>query len=1300
MSIRRYVGLCLGMLLLLAAPGLAQTVSFVDANGSAVSTYLEKTRVFIRVEDPSANTYPWSAETVYVSLSAGLSGDFESLGLTETGRDTGVFEGSMALDFGTLYQSGVLETALQAGPPVVRDTLTVQYNSASDTTGMVAGRIELLDDLDRPAAGYTQDDLVRVRVEDHLRYNDPGTRESILVAVNVLAVSDEEFINLQETGNNTGLFEGSIPAALQATYDSDGVVGGPVGEQVHAQYAIGAEEWLDATVPLVGSRAEILDRAGKATELVPEAAPIRLRVVDRTVGSSSPDILSADVSSLFGGDAESVTLAETGADTGVYEAELPTAFNFINPTVVANGRLETGENPGPPHQFDTIMLSYNGPAGASSDTATTYGSETLFVDEWGNDTEVYAVGTTVFIRVIDYNYDQSGALDLIPVTLFGHTRGDYETVNLIETGNHTGVFEGSLPIQYGFYNVSTYDNWLEADPGETIEVQHTDVMGQTASADLAVIRNADIHFFDEQGRPTHEVMEGGYASIRLYNFPGNNSNYDVDTTFVMVRSLLTGDAEFVTVTETGRNTGIFEGTVHLVFSPSLTYGNGTLEVSNGGSPDYAQDTVIVSYSDIVQASATTVGARVWLLDRFGQDAESYAVGDLVGVRVEDHNVDDPQVRQTLEAVVVVNPESGDAEGVAVTETGYNTGIFEGTVPSRLYPSKIANNGTLEVQDGDRLEARHVWQHSPQLARDSALMAGSSVLFVNAQNQPVDSYLEASTAYVRLVYAGGNASSSVDVATVTVSAAISADNDVLTLTETGGDTGVFTGSIRLGTGSVSPNDGILETGRNAGSEMEMDTLTVTHTGPNSSASDTAAIEGSRTTFVNALGSPVDEYARSSRAYVKVEDQSANRPGLYDTVQVMVRSLGIGDQETIALQETTRDSGIFMGSIPLETSTYGQTYAYPGDGKLQSDAGQEIEAVHTDSMGGTSADRAQIVYASVEFFDEAGQPTAEVLEGGIARLRVFDPLSSPYSSPPTVVVRSRYANDQEYVTLTETSYGSHVFEGTIQLRSGGPGGGLQGNNILETSTSGSPEYRPDELTASYGAEAHAVTVPSRIRFIDGFGRVVSSFAVGERAGVRVEDNNLDDPLVRGTISVQVREQLGGVGDSESVTLTETGYDTNVFEGSVLLSPPPYTGPDDGKLLVSPGDVIHAEHGNVTTPAASVVEASVATSQVLFVDANGQPAAAYFEGSRAYVRVVDVFANHTPSAADSVTVMLRTTLGPDVEQLTLTETGPATGIFTGSIPLRVSTLSPGDGWLTTVQDVGTPHEFDTLRAEYNDA
>ncbi len=1286
MSIRHYVGLCLGVLLLLAAPALAQTVSFVDANGSPASAYLEGTRVHVRVSDPAANTYPWSQETVLVTLSTALAGDTEFLSLSETGADTGVFEGSLALAQGSLpYRPDVLETAVQAGPPVVRDTLTVEYGPASDTAVMAGARIQLLDDRGRIAAGYTHGDPITVRVEDHVWYNDPGLRDSFLVAVNAPAVDDYEFVTLQETGNATAIFEGKIPASLLTTYNNDGVVGAPAGNLVHAQHSLSdAQETVDTEAPLVGSRAEILDASGNLNDFVAESSTIRLRVIDRLAGSPGQvDTVQAYVSTQIGPDQESFTLAETGLDTGVYEAGIQL---FLDPGLTFNGMLETWEESGPPHSFDTVTLSYTGSAGGSSDTATTYGSETVFIDEWGNDAEAYAVGSTVFVRVIDHNLNQPGVRDTKLVTVQSLSLGDTETFSLLETGNDTGVYEGLLPIQAQASGANPGDGWLQAQPGESIQAMHGDAQGYTASADLAAIRYAAIHFFDDEGRPTHEVLEGGYASIRLYSAQSNTTTYSPETATVGVHSGLTGDFESVTVTETGPNTGIFEGTIRLAFTQSgAINGNGILETSNGGPPDYAPDTVTAETMDAT-ATATAVGARVRLIDRFGRDAATFAVGDLVGVRVEDHNIDDPQVRQTLQVVVVANPETGDVEAVDALETGYATGVFEGRIPSRFTPSFAANNGMLEVQDGDRLQARHVLAHAPRLATDDAVMTGSSVLFVDAQGRPAESYLEASTAYVRLVFAGGNVSPSVDTVAVTVSARISVDAETLVLTETGGDTGIFTGSIALRTGSPSPNDGFLQTGWRTSPYVELDTLAVTHAG----SSDTVPMAGSRTTFVDAAGSPAERYARNARAYIRVEDHSFDRPGLYDTVQVTVRSLTTGDQELLTLQETARDGGIFAGSLPLDSVLNGTTSPYSGDGKLQADAGEEIEAVHTGWSGATSSsDRALIGYTAIEIVDEAGVATNEALEGGLLRLRVFDPNS--FSSTLSVGVQSRYTADYEPVTLTETGYQTHVFMGAVQLQNAGPGSGLSGNGTVETSTSGAPAYLGDELTASYAdSQAHAVTKPSRVSFIDGFGRVVSSFAVGDRVGVRVADNNLDDPMIRRTLSENVRSLDG---DVESITLTETGFDTNVYEGSIASRNGGPAG-SNGTLEVQPGGTIEAEHFNAMTPNPTVVQASMTGASVLFVDASGHPAATYLEGSRAYVRVDDAF------ASGSVTATLRTTLGPDVEMLTLTETGPGTGVFTGSVPLNISNLSPNDGFLTTVQDLGMPHEFDTLRAEYNGA
>src|SRR5687768_2758935 len=119
MPIRRLFGLLVCALSLSSAPVLAQTVSFVDKDGAPAADYIEFTRAYVRVEDASANTAPGFAEAVSVTLAAVLAGDSETLSLTETGPDTGIFEGSMNIGRSPALPDGHLQTAIQAGPPVV-----------------------------------------------------------------------------------------------------------------------------------------------------------------------------------------------------------------------------------------------------------------------------------------------------------------------------------------------------------------------------------------------------------------------------------------------------------------------------------------------------------------------------------------------------------------------------------------------------------------------------------------------------------------------------------------------------------------------------------------------------------------------------------------------------------------------------------------------------------------------------------------------------------------------------------------------------------------------------------------------------------------------------------------------------------------------------------------------------------------------------------------------------------------------------------------------------------------------------
>src|SRR5688572_17121826 len=91
------------LLLLLVCCAFATSVSAQPAvellreDGNPADVYLEGTGVVVRVTDLPANTDPGAFENVVVNLALQLSGDWDTLSLTETGTDTGIFEGRMPL---------------------------------------------------------------------------------------------------------------------------------------------------------------------------------------------------------------------------------------------------------------------------------------------------------------------------------------------------------------------------------------------------------------------------------------------------------------------------------------------------------------------------------------------------------------------------------------------------------------------------------------------------------------------------------------------------------------------------------------------------------------------------------------------------------------------------------------------------------------------------------------------------------------------------------------------------------------------------------------------------------------------------------------------------------------------------------------------------------------------------------------------------------------------------------------------------------------------------------------------------
>ncbi|HEX2224842.1 MAG TPA: hypothetical protein VHN15_11610, partial [Thermoanaerobaculia bacterium] len=669
-------------------------------------------------------------------------------------------------------------------------------------------------------------------------------------------------------------------------------------------------------------------------------AYVQVAYRDTWLDPGAPDSIAVDLAAQQSGDTEAFSLTETGPDTGVFAGSVQLRSAAATPW---DGILQTLQSATAPYAHDTIAATLLLPEGTFTASKGLIGSLTTFLDEWGRPATQYAVRTAAYVRVEDQNRNRPGLYDFTTVTLTSAGTGDVETLALVETTKDSGVFEGSIPVRD--FVQQNQDGKLDINLSDQIEVRHEDLSGPTESTDTAGIIPILLILLDEEGRPATAWLDGGMGRARVVN----HALGGLDQLTVWLRSLTAGDFQQFHLPLTSPGSGIYEGTFRLATAPAV-FGNGRVETASGGDTVEVED-----LSSGMKLSVPVIGSRVLFLDAFGRVTDRYVPGDSIRVRVLAPSLNDPLLR---DAAPVLLKQGTEQEGIQLQETGFDTGIFEGAIPS-VAGTPIPGNGTLEVDFGLDVEAEFPNLNFPDPSTARARMVGAAIHFADAQGQPVERFLESSRAYVRVTYRGFGSPTSLDTLSVDLAASLTGDTEFISLTETGEDTGVFLGAIPLRLGSSTSGDGILQTAEAPGPPYELDTLTAQLYVPEGLFTATAGLTGSRTAFVDAYGREVETYPVGSRVHVRVEDQNYNRQGLWDTVQVLLRGQGNGDEEELTLQETTRDSGVYEGSI----GTLGAASA-DRDGVFQVDGGEAIEVTHEDFLGGTeSFDRAAIGFAGV-------------------------------------------------------------------------------------------------------------------------------------------------------------------------------------------------------------------------------------------------------------------------------------------------------------------------------------------------
>ncbi len=690
-----------------------------------------------------------------------------------------------------------------------------------------------------------------------------------------------------------------------------------------------------------------IDDAGQPTAVVLESGRATVRVVDPSSNYSSAyaDSISVIISVALTGDYEYPTLYETGPDTGVFEGSIDLALSAVADEF--NELLETTESAGPPHAFDTLTASHLGPGGEVTAVATTLGSRTSFIDAYGAATGSFAEGSAAYVRVEDHNRDQPGIWNSVQVDLQAPASGDTESLMLAETAKSSGIFEGWIALGPAS-SALPQDGVLQESAGEVISANHLDLLAFTSSSTTAQVTFGQLEFIEADGLPAEDVLENGSARVRLASHGDNLDPVAVELVSIDLESLHAGDSETVQVTETGVDTGVFEGAIDLASAPAAAF-NGLLETADGGPPDYPGEQITASYGSD-NAVTTVAGSRVTFIDVYGREETTYAVSEQVIVRVTDPSRNDPQTLDSQNVTVTV-PATGDAETIQLDETAPDSGVFEGGVASGTGGGgQSPQDGVLWADPGDLAEVEHSNPAGTGTRRAEATIVASKTLFIDAAGQPVGAVLESSRAYVRVIDVASNFSpSSADSTSVTFWTELTGDYETPYIYETGPDTGIFEGSIDLALSPVADefND-LLETFESPGPPHEFDLLTAEHLGPSGPSSATAATIGSRTRWIDAAGEAVSSFDEGSTAYLRVEDHNLDQPGQLDFATIDLHSLATGDAEGLSLAETGPSTGVFEGSIAL-----GPAPGTPQDGVLQTAAGEVLEAVHRDALAYTES-----------------------------------------------------------------------------------------------------------------------------------------------------------------------------------------------------------------------------------------------------------------------------------------------------------------------------------------------------------
>ncbi|MDI6791344.1 MAG: OmpA family protein [bacterium] len=1069
---------------------------------------------------------------------------------------------------------------------------------------------------------YSVSHPVYIKLNDADENEDANRIELIQVTLTDPVTEDSETVILTETEANSGIFTGSIPTSHKGGNPGDHVLQVESGNTILVVYtdpndstdtssdrAVMLAPILEIDISGNLDRAEPAWRANPgdvitftinyvntgpvpATE-IEVLAPVPTDLLEYVPGSiegpeaddSIPAFLYWYIGDLLSGEAGASLTYQARVKEGVSAGTIISNIALIQ-------SLET---------LTTESLPF--------DVEVTSTSKTSFTDEAGQEVDEYSIGKPVYIRVTDPDENaDTEAIETITVTVIDPGTNDTETVSLTETEPGSGIFTGSLPTspagRAGLAAPAAGDGTLQVQGGDVIQAGYVDPddTTDTSTAQAGMLEPSLVIEISA------DPLFANPGEVITYTITYGNEDH-TDGTEVVITNTLPAEVEYIAETITGD--GDDSDTTHLVWNiGTVTSGSVGNQLTyrvrvKAGAPAGT----IITNSAVIEAKETlpiesdpvdvkvTSFSSIRLLDTGGEETDQYSIGGPVYIEVTDEDEDHDTLTAETVTVTVVDPVTGDTEGVTLTETDPASGIFIGSLATNP-GSAVFSDGTLQVSGGDTIEVTYTDPDDP--SDTSAASAGmlAPTLTIEISVDPDRANPGDVVTYTIICGNMNHTSATLTVVENTLPAELeyvagsisgpwADDSDPTHLRWDLGTVSPLTTGITLTydalvkdtvpAGTIITNSAVIDSKEILPLESEPISLTVT--------------SFSSTRLLDAGGKKTSQYSIGDVISIEVTDEDENQDtGTTETVTVTVIDPVTGDTETVTLTETGPASGIFISLLGLGTDP-GDTL--PGDGILQVSEGDTVEVTYTDpdDPSDTSAASAGMLAPTLSIGMEANVATAN--PGDIITYTITCRNINSVEATG-VIVTNTLPSGVEYIPGSITGDGADTSDSarlkwnlSTLLSGGGPDLTLGyqvkvllsvpvGTVITNRATIDSRQTLPRE---SLPVE---VTVTSRsvTRFTNETGEQdEDEYLIASPIYIEVtdKDENKNSAQIE-NITVTVTNPIRG--DTETVSLYETGKATGIFSGNILTGAGSVV-PGDGTLQVDDGDTIIAAYTDPNDP-----------------------------------------------------------------------------------------------------------------------